>query len=92
MPQIASPFYAEVLRGEEAKQKDYSMLICDSAADPDLEQRLLNSLVARWVDGILLASADPHFSAHQLLRRGMHVVFLIACRRAAEGQLSWSTT
>jgi DNA-binding LacI/PurR family transcriptional regulator len=48
MPQIASPFYAEVLRGveEEAKQKDYSILICDSAADPDLELRLLNSLVA----------------------------------------------
>jgi LacI family transcriptional regulator len=77
MPQIASPFYAEVLRGveEEAKQKDYSILICDSAADPALEQRLLNSLVARRVDGILLASADPHFSPHQLLRRRMPVVF-----------------
>jgi LacI family transcriptional regulator len=77
MPQIASPFYAEVLRGveEEAKQRDYSVLICDSAADPNLEQRLLNSLLARRVDGILLASTDPHFSAHPLLRRKMPVVF-----------------
>jgi LacI family transcriptional regulator len=77
MPQIASPFYAEVLRGveTEAKQKDYSILICDSAADSALEQRLLNSLMARRVDGILLASVDPHFSAHQLLRRRMPVVF-----------------
>jgi LacI family transcriptional regulator len=77
MPQIASPFFAEVLRGveSEAKQKDYSILICDSAADPPLEQRLLNSLVARRVDGILLASADPHFSPHQLLRRKMPLVF-----------------
>jgi LacI family transcriptional regulator len=77
MPQIASPFFAEALRGmeEEAKQKDYSVLICDSAADSALEQRLLSSLVARRVDGILLASANPHFSAHQLLRRKMPVVF-----------------
>jgi len=77
MPQIASPFFAEVLRGveEEAKQKDYSILICDSASDSALEQRLLNSLVAKRVDGILLASADAHFSPHQLLRRRMPVVF-----------------
>jgi LacI family transcriptional regulator len=77
MPQIASPFFTEVLRGveAEAKQKDYSVLICDSAADSALEQRLLNSLVARRVDGILLASADPHFSAYQLVRRRTPVVF-----------------
>ena len=77
MPQIASPFYAEVLRGveTEAKQKDYSILICDSTADAALEQRLVSSLVARRVDGILLASADPQFSLHQLLRHRMPVVF-----------------
>jgi LacI family transcriptional regulator len=77
MPQIASPFYAEVLRGveEEAKGNDYSILICDSAADPDLEQRLLKSIVARRVDGILLASADPHFSDQQLVRRKLPVVY-----------------
>lgn len=77
MPQIASPFFAEVLRGieDEAKQKQYSILICDSAADPDLEQLLLNSLVARRVDGILLASADPYFSVHKLARKGTAVVF-----------------
>jgi len=77
MPQIASPFFAEVLRGveEEAKQRDYSVLICDSAADPDLEQRLLSSLAARRVDGILLASADPYFSAHRLARKRVPIVF-----------------
>lgn len=77
MPQIASPFFAEVLRGveEEAKQRDYSILICDSASDPDLEQRLLNSLVARRVDGILLASADPYFSAYKLARNRVPMVF-----------------
>lgn len=77
LPQIASPFFAHVLGGieHEAKQKDYSILICDSAADPDLEQRLLNTLVARRVDGILLASADPYFSVHRLPRKTVPVVF-----------------
>jgi LacI family transcriptional regulator len=77
MPQMASPFFAEVLRGveDEARQKDYSVLICDSAADPVLEQRLLNTVMARRVDGILLASADPYFSAHELLRKNIPFVF-----------------
>ena len=77
MPQIASPFFAEVLRGveDEARQRDYSILICDSAADPDLEQRLLDTLIARRVDGILLSSADPYFSDHKLVRRRIPVVF-----------------
>ncbi len=77
MPQIASLFFAEVLRGaeDEAKQKDYSILICDSAADAELEQRLLHRLVARRVDGILLASADPYFSDHKLPRKGIPVVY-----------------
>ena len=42
MPQIASPYFAEVLRGveDEARQRDYSILICDSAADPELERKI----------------------------------------------------
>lgn len=77
VPHIATPFFAEVLRGaeDEARQKDYSILICDSVENADLEQRLLNTLVARRVDGILLASADPYFSAHKLSRRRIPVVF-----------------
>jgi len=77
MPQFASPFFAEVLRGveEKAKQEDYSILICDSGADPDLEQHLLRTLMARRVDGILLASADPYFSIHKLPRKRMPLVF-----------------
>ena len=72
MPQIASPFFAEVLRGveEEARRTDYSIVICDSTADPAVEQRLLKTLVAKRVDGILLASADPYFSsARNVLRK-----------------------
>lgn len=77
MPQIASPFFAEVLRGaeEEARHRDYSILICDSAADPDLERRLFHTLVARRVDGILLASANPYFFAKPSSGRNVPVVF-----------------
>lgn len=77
LPQLASPYFAEVLGGveDEAKQKDYSILICDSAADPKIEQRLFNTLIARRVDGILLASADPYFSIGKLKRKIMPIVF-----------------
>lgn len=77
MPQIASPFFSEVLRGieDEAKQRQYSILICDSAADPNVERQLLSTLMARRVDGVLLAAADPYFSFDKLPRKRVPMVF-----------------
>lgn len=77
MPQIASPFFSEVLRGmeDEAKQSGCSILICDSVADPSIEQHVMNTLLARRVDGVLLASVDPYFSPHKLTRKKVPLVF-----------------
>jgi DNA-binding LacI/PurR family transcriptional regulator len=60
MPQIASPFFTEILRGAEdtARKKGYSIVIGDSGADPQEESRQIRALVTRQVDGILLAPAD----------------------------------
>lgn len=87
LPQIASPFFAEVLRGveHEAKQKDYSILICDSAADAGIEQRLLQTVVARRVDGILLASADPYLASHALPGKTTPVVHFDRLPAGCEG-------
>jgi LacI family transcriptional regulator len=68
MPQIASPFFAEVLRGAEdlAGQQGYSILICNSREDANQEERQLSTLLSRRVDGILLAAEDVHFAYHRL--------------------------
>jgi LacI family transcriptional regulator len=76
MPQIASPFYAEVLRGaeDEARQNGYSILISDSRGDPDEEQKQLTILVSRRVDGILLAPASLQTMAYEKLDSGLSMV------------------
>ena len=68
MPQIASPFFAEVLRGAEdlACQQGYSILICNSREDANQEKSHLSTLISRRVDGILLASENVHFAYHRL--------------------------
>jgi LacI family transcriptional regulator len=64
MPQFASSYYAEVLRGVEdvASQQGYSILVSNSRGDAEQERKEIFALISRRVDGILLATADPHFA------------------------------
>ena len=76
MPQFASPFYAEVLRGVEdlASQEGYSILISNSRGDVDQERRQVAALISRRVDGILIASCDSHFAYQRLFTRHFPLV------------------
>jgi DNA-binding LacI/PurR family transcriptional regulator len=64
MPQFASSYYAEVLRGVEdvASRHGYSILVSNSRGDAEQERKEIFALISRRVDGILLATADPHFA------------------------------
>jgi LacI family transcriptional regulator len=64
MPQFASSYYAEVLRGVEdvASQHGYSILVSNSRGVAEQERKEIFALISRRVDGILLATADPHFA------------------------------
>jgi len=76
MPQIASPFYAEVLRGaeDEARKNGYSILISDSRGDPEEERKQLTILISRRVDGILLAPASLQTMSYERLDSGLSAV------------------
>ena len=78
MPQFASSYYAEVLRGVEdiASQHGYSILVSNSRGNPEQERKEIFALISRRVDGILLATADPHFAyQRQFTRRFPLVLF-----------------
>jgi LacI family transcriptional regulator len=64
MPQFASPYYAEVLRGVEdvASEHGYSIFVSNSRGNAEQERKEIFVLVSRRVDGILLATADSHFA------------------------------
>jgi LacI family transcriptional regulator len=78
MPQFASPYFAEVLRGVEdvASEHGYSILISNSRSDAERERKELFVLISRRVDGILLATADSHFAyQRQFTKRFPLVLF-----------------
>jgi LacI family transcriptional regulator len=76
MPQFASPFYAEVLRGVEdaTSGQGYSILISNSRGDAEQEMNQMSALISRRVDGILLASASLNFAYHRLFTRHFPLV------------------
>ncbi len=77
MPDITNAFYPEVIRGIEdtAGQASYSVILCNSNEDPAQEQRRLNTLFSRRVDGVLIACSDAATAYDSLIRRRFPIVF-----------------
>jgi LacI family transcriptional regulator len=77
IPDFSSSFFVDVVRGVEdaARSSGYSVLLCNSNDDPEQEQRHLSVLLARRVDGILLASTDLYSIGQQVWSNTPVVLF-----------------
>ncbi len=66
IPDVANPFFAEVVRGAEdvARERDNSVFLCNTDENPQRELAALRSLDVQHVDGILLCS--PRLSDEEL--------------------------
>ncbi len=78
VPDITNAFYPEVIRAAEeaAQEAGYSVLLCDSSEDSNLEERHLSALFSRRVDGILLACCVNSRAQQTLSRRRVPAVFV----------------
>ncbi|NLY29416.1 MAG: LacI family transcriptional regulator [Firmicutes bacterium] len=58
IPDVANPYFAEVLRGIEdvASQANYHIFLCNTDEDPEREQHSIRLLRQRQVDGLILVS------------------------------------
>ncbi len=67
IPNITNPYYALLLQGiqDAAAQREYHILLCNSNRDAGQEARDIHSLLAKRVDGILLASISQSVEAVQ---------------------------
>lgn len=72
----ANLFFAEILHGaeDEARRNNFSIILCNGEEDPVQESRLLSTLLARRVDGILLASAASNLAQYRPLLRHTPIV------------------
>jgi LacI family transcriptional regulator len=77
VPDIANPFFPEVIQGaeDEARRNGYSVILCNSNEDGELEKHYLRSLFSRRVDGAILSSTLPYVGDH-LLRERFPVVLV----------------
>lgn len=59
VPNITNPFFAELTRGieERCRQTDYSVFLCNTDDESELQTHYLQTLLERRVDGLLLAAA-----------------------------------
>lgn len=59
VPDISNPFFSGVARGVEktAFAEDYSILVCNTEEDPQRELDVLELLLEKWVDGLVLCSS-----------------------------------
>ena len=77
VPDIANPFFPEVIQGaeDEARRNGYSVILCNSNEDSELEKHYLKTLFSRRVDGAILSSTLPYAGEH-LLRERFPVVLV----------------
>ena len=67
VPDISNPFFAEMVRGMEnvARELGYTLILCCTYYDTQEEERQLNLLRDKWVDGFIFASGyntDDHIA------------------------------
>ncbi len=76
---VANPFFAAILRGlEDAARARGSLVLAGSSdGDPDREEALVRSFIARRVDGLVISSCHPDLAYLTAeLQHGTPVVFV----------------
>jgi len=60
VPDLVHPFFAEIAKGisKVLRKKNYCLVMSSSEEDPELEREEIDNLLARRVDGLILASTQ----------------------------------
>lgn len=84
VPDLVHPFFAEVVKGisEQVRSEGYSVMIASSEEDPKMERSQIEFLLARQVDALILASAQPTLEMVRLIESS-GVPFALIDRRVA---------
>jgi LacI family transcriptional regulator len=70
VPDIANPFFPEIVRGAEdaARQRGYTIFVCNTDENPEQEAAVLRLLEERRTDGVVVCSSRlPDERLHALL-------------------------
>ncbi len=90
LPDITNPFFPELVKGVQlvADEDGYTLILCETAGDPDKEARYLTMLRGQQVDGLLAIGLTlPRARTEQVLGPDLPVVCLdrsMDLRRASQ--------
>ena len=80
LPDLTNPLFPPIVRGLEDSlgEADYTVILANTDSDPDKEEAVLNALLNRSVDGLILATAQrtPTPTIRGLLDSDMPVVLV----------------
>ncbi|MCD5415410.1 MAG: LacI family transcriptional regulator [Clostridiales bacterium] len=79
IPNIANPFFPEIARGTEdfAHEKGYTLILCNTDDQLEKEERYINMLEEKMVDGIIFtASSQRHDKLERLCRVKVPVIMV----------------
>jgi LacI family transcriptional regulator len=78
IPDLANPFFVEVMCGveETARNAGYSMIFSNSNENPAQERENLAMLYSQRVGGVVLACSDGHAAYDRLTARRFPIVFV----------------
>ncbi|MEE8200744.1 MAG: substrate-binding domain-containing protein, partial [Candidatus Acidoferrales bacterium] len=95
VPDIANPFFPQVVRGaeDEAQKDGYSILLCNSDDKQEKEELYLELLLSKRVDGILLTKTPGRFSPRlQQMLADVKVPMVLLMRTAPGVQADTAVT
>ena len=78
IPDLLNPFFPLLIHGIEQVSKihRYSLILCDSEDNPELEQQHISMLCEKGVDGIIMIPTSEAASLEKLVKKQCPFVFL----------------
>lgn len=82
VPDIANPFFARVVRSIEQQgfEKGYTVIVCNTDENQDKEDKFIDTLLSRGIDGLIIAPVqDSKEQIQKLVDRDFPVVLFDRC-------------
>ncbi|MGV8146923.1 MAG: LacI family DNA-binding transcriptional regulator [Alkaliphilus sp.] len=82
IPQISKPFYSMLIEGVESAASDnnYDLIFCKTNRDPKIEEKYLNLLGEKKVDGVILVSIEINDNALDIVEENNYPVVVFEKR------------
>ena len=79
VPDLLHPFFAEVAKSlaQALRKRGYSLIIASSEEDPEIEEQEIEHMVARRLDGLVIAAATTSHALFDRLDKEQQVYVLI---------------